>query len=356
MTIFGTRPEAIKMAPLIKELELSKELKNTVVVTAQHREMLDQILNAFSIEPDYDLNVMSKGQTLSQITRRIMEGLEPVIQSERPDIILVHGDTTTTFVASLVAFYNQIKVGHVEAGLRTYNRYSPFPEEVNRQLTGVIADLHFAPTEISRENLLNEGKSNDHIFVTGNTVVDALGVTVNKENVTKTKSRRILLTIHRRENLGEHLTNVFAAIQEIVKVHTDVIIVYPMHKNPVIRKSAEEMLAGNERVELLEPLDVVDFHNEIAKSYLILTDSGGIQEEAPTFGVPVLVLRDTTERPEGIQAKTSKLIGTGRLDIVKEVKRLLENDKAYNEMSKAQNPYGDGKASQRIVKILEERL
>ena len=316
MTIFGTRPEAIKMAPLVLELQNQPEhFESIVTVTAQHRQMLDQVLEIFSIQPDYDLNIMKDRQTLIDVTTRGLEGLDGVMKEVKPDIVLVHGDTTTTFVASLAAFYNQIPVGHVEAGLRTWNKYSPFPEEANRQLTGVIADLHFSPTAKAAENLTNEGKDDEYIFITGNTAIDALKTTV-KETYSHPvldkigDNRLILLTAHRRENLGEPMRNMFRAIKRLIDEHDDVQVIYPVHLNPVVRELAAEVLGNDPRIHLIEPLDVFDFHNFAAKSYLIMTDSGGVQEEAPSLGVPVLVLRDTTERPEGIEAGTLKLAGT----------------------------------------------
>lgn len=359
MTIFGTRPEAIKMAPLVKELESRDNIDSIVCVTAQHREMLDQVLDTFNIKPNYDLNIMKLNQSLSQISMNIMKGLDKVIKEVKPDIILVHGDTTTTFISSLVAFYNQVKVGHVEAGLRTYNKYSPFPEELNRQLTSVIADIHFAPTEKSKENLIKEGKDPKTIYITGNTAIDALKTTIDKEYKSKItdkigKNRMILLTCHRRENLGDNMKNIFKAVNKISMEFDDVEIVYPIHLNPQIRDLVKEEFKGNKKVHIIDPLSVVEFHNLLNKSYLILTDSGGIQEEAPSLGKPVLVLRKTTERPEGIKAKTLKLVGTNEDDIYKYTKELLTNKKLYNEMSKASNPYGDGLASKYIVDIIEK--
>ena len=353
MTIFGTRPEAIKMAPLVKELKSRKEIECIVCVTAQHRQMLDQVLKTFEIVPDYDLDIMKQGQTLSDITARVLKGLEEVIQEVKPNIILVHGDTTTTFAGALAAYYNQVDIGHVEAGLRTWNKYSPYPEEMNRQMVGVLADMHFAPTENSKASLLKEGKKEETIFVTGNTAIDALATTVHK-NYTHPildwakGSRMILITAHRRENLGEPMRGMFQAIRRIVEEYPDVKAVYPVHLNPKVREVANEVLGDNEKIKLIDPLEVIDFHNFIANSYLILTDSGGIQEEAPSLGKPVLVLRDTTERPEGIQAGTLKLAGTDEETIYQLTKQLLEDQEEYRKMSKASNPYGDGKASQRI--------
>ncbi|WP_227394454.1 non-hydrolyzing UDP-N-acetylglucosamine 2-epimerase [Jeotgalibacillus aurantiacus] len=355
MTIFGTRPEAIKMAPLVLELKKqSDKFEPIVTVTAQHRQMLDQVLEIFGITPDYDLNIMKDRQTLSGITTRALEGLEKVMQETKPDIVLVHGDTTTTFVASLAAFYNQIAVGHVEAGLRTWNKYSPYPEEMNRQLTGVMADLHFAPTDQSAQNLLNENKKEETIFVTGNTAIDALSTTVD-ENYTSDildglgNDRLILVTAHRRENLGEPMKNMFRAIKRVVDEQKDVQVVYPVHLNPAVREIAQDILGGDDRIHLIEPLDVIDFHNFASKAHLILTDSGGVQEEAPSLGVPVLVLRDTTERPEGIKAGTLKLAGIEEKQIYSMATELLTDEAAYKAMAQASNPYGDGKASERIA-------
>ncbi|PWA12638.1 UDP-N-acetylglucosamine 2-epimerase (non-hydrolyzing) [Pueribacillus theae] len=357
MTVFGTRPEAIKMAPLVLQLEKNKKIESIVAVTAQHREMLDQVLEIFRLEPDYDLNVMKKRQSLVDITTKALAGLHDVMGEVKPDIVLVHGDTSTTFVASLAAFYMQIKVGHVEAGLRTWKKYSPFPEEMNRQLTGVIADLHFAPTKQAKENLLNEGKKAETIFITGNTAIDALKTTVREDYVHETletlgDDRLILVTAHRRENLGEPMKNMFRAIKKLVQEHGDVQVVYPVHMNPVVRELANEILGDDPRIHLIEPLGVFDFHNFAAKAHLILTDSGGVQEEAPSLGVPVLVLRDTTERPEGIAAGTLKLAGTDEAMIYNMANELLTDDQKYNEMAKASNPYGDGFASKRIVEAI----
>ena len=355
MTIFGTRPEAIKMAPLVLELEKQSEhFESIVTVTAQHRQMLDQVLEIFSITPDHDLNIMKDRQTLIDVTTRGLEGLDRVMKEVKPDIVLVHGDTTTTFIAGLAAFYNKIVVGHVEAGLRTWNKYSPYPEEMNRQLTGVMADLHFAPTPKSAENLLNENKPEDAIFITGNTAIDALTTTVKDEYSHPVldqlgDDRLILLTAHRRENLGEPMRNMFKAVKRIVEEHDDVQVIYPVHLNPVVREIAEEMLGNDPRIQLIEPLDVYDFHNFASRAHLILTDSGGVQEEAPSLGVPVLVLRDTTERPEGIEAGTLKLAGTEEETIYGLAKELLTDQEAYEKMAKAANPYGDGQASKRIA-------
>lgn len=354
MSIFGTRPEAIKMAPLVKELESRKEIESIVCVTAQHREMLDQVLNTFSIEPDYDLNIMKQGQTLVDITTRALSKLNEIISEVRPDIVLVHGDTTTTLAGSLAAFYNQVAVGHVEAGLRTYDKYSPFPEEVNRQITGIIADMNFAPTELAKKNLLNEGKKEKSIFVTGNTAIDALKTTVKEKYNHQVlnslgKDRMILLTAHRRENLGENMYNMFSAIKRILDEFDDVQVVYPIHMNPLVRKIAYDVFGKKNKVHIIEPLDVLDFHNFLNRSYIIMTDSGGIQEEAPSLGKPVLVLRDTTERPEGVTAGTLKLAGIEENNIYNLTRELLTNEKLYTSMSTASNPYGDGFASKYIV-------
>ncbi|MBT2661507.1 UDP-N-acetylglucosamine 2-epimerase (non-hydrolyzing) [Bacillus sp. ISL-45] len=358
MTIFGTRPEAIKMAPLVLELQKHPEhFESIVTVTAQHRQMLDQVLNIFNITPDHDLNIMKDRQTLIDVTTRGLEGLDKVMKEVKPDIVLVHGDTTTTFVASLAAYYNQIVVGHVEAGLRTWNKYSPFPEEMNRQLTGVMADLHFAPTSKSAANLLQENKSEENIFVTGNTAIDALTTTVKEtyqhEVLDKLgNDRLILMTAHRRENLGEPMRNMFRAIKRIVDEQRDVQVVYPVHLNPVVRELADEVLGNDPRIHLIEPLDVIDFHNFASRAHLILTDSGGVQEEAPSLGVPVLVLRDTTERPEGIEAGTLKLAGNEEQPIYQMATELLTDQQAYEKMAKASNPYGDGRASERICEAI----
>ena len=354
MTIFGTRPEAIKMAPLVKELQKRKEnIECIVCVTAQHREMLDQVLNTFEIKPDYDLNIMKNGQTLVDITTRVISDLDQVLKVSKPDIVLVHGDTTTTFASALTAFYNQIKIGHVEAGLRTYNKYSPYPEEMNRQMTSCLSDLHFAPTELSKNNLIKEGKTKN-VYITGNTAIDAMKYTISdayKNEILDwaSNSRMILLTAHRRENLGYPMYNIFRAIKRIVEEYKDVKVIYPIHLNPRVRDIAKEILNDCDRIKLIEPLEVVDFHNFQNKSYFIMSDSGGIQEEAPSLGKPVLVLRDTTERPEGIDAGTLKLVGTDEEKIYQEAKNLLDNEEEYLKMSKASNPYGDGNASKRIV-------
>lgn len=356
MTIFGTRPEAIKMAPLVKELEKqSDQFESIVTVTAQHRKMLDQVLTTFGIKPNYDLNVMKSNQTLSEITANVLIGLDQVMKEAKPDIVLVHGDTTTTFSASLSAYYNQIKVGHVEAGLRTWDKYSPFPEELNRQLTDVIADVYFAPTKESKDNLLKENRDENTIFITGNTAIDALQETIHEgyhhkvlENIDP-KQRIVLLTMHRRENQGEPMKRVFQAVRQVVDQYEDVDVIFPVHLNPVIQKAAKQFLGEHKRIHLIDPLDVVDFHNLANRSYMIMTDSGGVQEEAPSLGVPVLVLRDRTERPEGIEAGTLKLIGTNTQTVVEEMTNLLENAESHALMAAAKNPYGDGLASQRIV-------
>lgn len=358
MTIFGTRPEAIKMAPLVLELQKhSDTIEPLVTVTAQHREMLDQVLETFGITPDFDLNIMKNRQTLTDVTMRAMQGLDEVMKEAKPDIVLVHGDTTTTFAASLAAFYNQVAIGHVEAGLRTHNKYSPYPEEMNRQLTGVMADIHFSPTEKSAQNLLDENKKEETIYITGNTAIDALQTTVREtyshpilEKIGT--DRMILLTAHRRENLGQPMRNMFRAIKRLIEEHDDIQVVYPVHMNPAVREVADEVLGRDPRIHLIEPLEVLDFHNFAARSFFILTDSGGIQEEAPSLGKPVLVLRDTTERPEGISAGTLKLAGTNEETIYRMAKELLTDEAAYKAMSQASNPYGDGKASARIVEAL----
>ncbi|WP_339251932.1 UDP-N-acetylglucosamine 2-epimerase (non-hydrolyzing) [Sporosarcina sp. FSL W8-0480] len=362
MTIFGTRPEAIKMAPLVLELQKHpEEIESIVTVTAQHRQMLDQVLNTFGITPDYDLNIMKDRQTLVDVATRGLEGLDNIMKEAQPDIVLVHGDTSTTFIGSLAAFYNKIAVGHVEAGLRTWDKFSPYPEEMNRQLTGVLADLHFSPTEKSAQNLLNEGKPEDRIYITGNTAIDALQTTVREDYTHPIfekigDDRLILLTAHRRENLGEPMRNMFRAINRILEKHPDTQVIYPVHMNPAVREVADELLGGNDRVHLIEPLEVVDFHNFAARSHIILTDSGGIQEEAPSLGKPVIVLRDTTERPEGIEAGTLKLAGTDEEVIFNLTDTLLTDEAEYSAMAKASNPYGDGHASERIVSALKEYL
>ena len=362
LSIFGTRPEAIKMAPLIKELESRKEIKSIVCVTAQHREMLDQVLDTFKIKPDYDLNIMQQGQTLGDITTRALNGLEKVVKNVNPDIVLVHGDTTTAFVGALAAFYNGVSIGHVEAGLRTNDKYAPFPEEMNRQMVDCLSDLYFAPTKLSKENLLKENKDEKKIFVTGNTVIDAMSTTITDDYThpaldwIKQDERMILLTAHRRENLGEPMHHIFKAIRRIVDEFSDVKVIYPIHMNPLVREVAQEIFANCDKVKLIEPLEVFDFHNFQNKAYLILTDSGGIQEEAPSLGKPVLVLRNTTERPEGIEAGTLKLVGTDEEKIYNETKKLLTNQNEYKKMSQATNPYGDGHASEYIVDIIIDTL
>ena len=354
MVVFGTRPEAIKVVPVIKELEARKETNPIICVTAQHREMLDQILQEFDIQADYDLNIMQQGQTLAEITTKALVGLEKIIKEVKPDIVLVHGDTTTTFAGALAAFYNGTTIGHLEAGLRTYNKFSPYPEEMNRQMVSVLADIHFAPTHKSKQNLLREAKKKN-IYVTGNTAIDALKLTIKEDYKNpkiddfNEKERVILLTSHRRENIGTPMENIFKAVKKIVEEYEDVKVIYPVHKNPKVREIANRILAGNPKIKLIEPLDVIDFHNLMNKSYLILTDSGGIQEEAPSLGKPVLVLRDTTERPEGIRVGTLKLVGTDEEEIYKQTKLLLDNKEEYNKMAKATNPYGDGLASKKIV-------
>lgn len=354
MTVFGTRPEAIKMAPLVKAIENDDRFKSIVAVTAQHREMLDQVLNIFDIVPDYDLDIMKNGQTLTDITARVLRELDSVINKSKPDIILVHGDTTTTFAASMAAFYHQIKIGHVEAGLRTWNKYSPFPEEMNRQLTDVLADIYFAPTKESKQNLLIENHDESKVFITGNTAIDAMKYTVDKEYISEILSESedkkiILVTMHRRENLGTPMENVFKAINRLIEKFDDIVVVFPIHKNPKVRDLANKILKKSDRIKLIEPLDVVDFHNFASHSYMILSDSGGVQEEAPSLGVPVLVLRDTTERPEGVAAGTLKLVGTDEDTVFTEAEKLMVDSAKYEKMSKASNPYGDGNASKRIL-------
>lgn len=357
MTVFGTRPEAIKMAPLVHELRQYEELEPFVCVTAQHRQMLDQVLEIFAIEADADLNIMKERQTLTQVTTRVLEGLDDVMKTEKPDMVLVHGDTTTTFAASLAAMYNQIPVGHVEAGLRTWNKYSPFPEEMNRQLTGVMSDLHFAPTSQAADNLKREDKPVEAIHITGNTVIDALKTTVRDDYSHPVleefaDKKLVLMTAHRRENLGEPMARMFRAIRRLVDKHEDIAVVYPVHLNPVVQEAAAKYLGEHPRIQLIAPLDAVDFHNFMSRAHLILTDSGGIQEEAPAFGVPVLVLRDTTERPEGIKAGTLKLAGTDEETIFGLADELLSSQEAYEKMAKAANPYGDGEASRRICEAI----
>lgn len=359
MLVFGTRPEAIKMCPLVNELKSRKNIITKVCVTGQHRQMLDQVLEIFRVEPDYDLSIMKDKQTLFDITTNILIRIREVLEIEKPDVVLVHGDTSTTFVTALACFYLQIPVGHVEAGLRTYNIYSPYPEEFNRQAVGIVAKYNFAPTAMSKENLIREGKNPDSIYVTGNTAIDALKTTV-RDDYTHPElewakdSRLIMLTAHRRENLGEPMHRMFRAIRRIVDENPGVKVIYPIHMNPVVRKAADEELRNDDRIHIIEPLDVLDFHNFLARSCLILTDSGGIQEEAPSLGKPVLVMRDTTERPEGIKAGTLKLVGTDEEIIYTEVKRLLTDREEYEKMSKASNPYGDGFACKRIADVLEK--
>lgn len=361
MLVFGTRPEAIKMCPLVNELKKYDDLQTVVCVTGQHREMLDQVLEVFNVKPDYDLSIMKEKQTLFDVTTNILNKIKNILEEVKPDVVLVHGDTSTTFVTALACFYLQIPVGHVEAGLRTYNIYSPYPEEFNRQAVGVIAKYNFAPTEMSQLNLLREGKNPENIYITGNTAIDALKTTIkdgykHPELDWVKDSRLIMLTAHRRENLGKPMHNMFRAIKRIVDEHKDVKVIYPIHMNPLVRKAAQEELGNCDRVHIIEPLEVLDFHNFLAKSYMILTDSGGIQEEAPSLGKPVLVMRDTTERPEGIKAGTLKLVGTDEENIYNNFKILLENKEEYNKMSLASNPYGDGTACKQIVKILRKEL
>ncbi len=358
LLVFGTRPEAIKMAPLVKELQARKEFECVVCVTAQQRQMLDQVLSFFNITPKYDLNIMKDRQTLDGITRTALELLTPILQKERPDIVLVHGDTTTSFVGALAAFYEKIIIGHVEAGLRTWNKYSPFPEEANRQMVDCLSDMFFAPTEQSACNLRNEGK-NRGIYITGNTAIDVLKSTVFDEYhhpiLAQLKNNRILLlTAHRRENLGKPMEDIFKAVKRIVNEYDDVSVIYPIHMNPAVREIADKILRGHERIQIIEPLEVIDFHNFMARSYLILTDSGGIQEEAPSLGKPVLVLRNTTERPEGVECGTLKLIGTNSEDIYSNIKLLLDSKRAYEAMSVAENPYGDGFSSHYIANAIQE--
>ena len=361
MSIFGTRPEAIKMAPLVKELESREEIESIVCVTAQHREMLDQVLATFDIKPDYDLDIMKQGQTLSDITTRALIGVDGVIKQAKPDIVLVHGDTTTTFAGGLAAFYNQVAIGHVEAGLRTYNKYSPYPEEMNRQMVDCMTDMYFAPTALSKANLLKENVDESKIYITGNTAIDAMSTTVD-ENYTHPElewlqgDKMILLTAHRRENLGEPMRNIFRGIRRVLDEVEGIKVIYPIHKNPLVRAAADEIFGDCDKVKLIEPLEVFDFHNFQNLSHIILTDSGGIQEEAPSLGKPVLVLRDTTERPEGIDAGTLKLVGTDADTIYEETMRLLTDKAEYERMSKASNPYGDGQASRRIVDAIIEKF
>lgn len=365
MTVFGTRPEAIKMCPLVLEMHKYPEyIEPIVAVTAQHREMLDQVLELFNIKPDYDLNIMASGQTLYDITTRALNGLKEVIEDAKPDMVLVHGDTTTTFAGALAAFYAQVPVGHVEAGLRTGNKYSPYPEEMNRKLTGSIADMHFAPTSTSKENLLKENVNPEAIMVTGNTVIDALQTTVKANyefadaefnKIFARGNRLILMTTHRRENLGEPMRNVYKALRKVLETHADVEAIFPVHKNPKVREIVQEELGGLERVHLIEPMDYEPFANLMGKVDIVLTDSGGIQEEAPALGKPVLVLRDTTERPEAVDAGTVKLVGTGYEDVLRETNLLLDDHAHYQKMAEAANPYGDGKACERIIKAILQK-
>ena len=358
MLVFGTRPEAIKMCPLVNELKKRESLKTVVCVTGQHREMLIQVLDAFNVVPDYDLSIMKQKQTLFDITTLILERIKSVLEEVKPDVVLVHGDTSTTFVTALACFYMQIPVGHVEAGLRTYNIYSPYPEEFNRQAVSIISKYNFAPTELSKENLVNEGKDPSTVYITGNTAIDALKTTVREdyshpELSWAEGSRLIIITAHRRENLGEPMHQMFRAIRRIMDEHPDVKAIYPIHMNPVVREAAEQELGGCDRIHIIEPLEVLDFHNFLSRSYMILTDSGGIQEEAPSLGKPVLVMRDTTERPEGLKAGTLKLVGTDEEVIYSSFKELLENEEVYKSMANASNPYGDGFACRRIADVLE---
>ena len=361
MLVFGTRPEAIKMCPLVNELKSRKNIKTVVCVTGQHRQMLDMVLDTFAVVPDYDLSIMKAGQTLFDITTNILNKIGDVLDEVKPDVVLVHGDTSTTFVTALACFYKQIAVGHVEAGLRTYNIYSPYPEEFNRQAVGIVAKYNFSPTELSKENLLREGKDPASIYVTGNTAIDALKTTVREEYTHPElewakDSRLIMITAHRRENLGEPMHNMFRAIRRVMEEHPDVKAIYPIHMNPVVRKAADEKLGDCDRIRIIEPLEVLDFHNFMARSYMILTDSGGIQEEAPSLGKPVLVMRDTTERPEGIAAGTLRLVGTDEDVIYENFRQLLDEPAEYDKMSRASNPYGDGLACQRIADVLVKEL
>jgi len=361
MTVFGTRPEGIKMAPIIKTMENVPEIESIICVTAQHRQMLDQVLNLFKIDPDYDLNIFKPGQTLTDITIGALKGLESVIMEVNPDILLVQGDTTTVFAGALAAFYQKVKIGHVEAGLRSGNMYSPYPEEANRKLTGVLTDFHFAPTETNKRNLLREGYPEDRIFITGNTVIDALKYAVKEDyrfenpllnSIDYKKERIILMTSHRRENIGRPMESIFSAVNDIVKKYDDVSVVFPIHLNPKVREIAYRVFDGNDKVHLIEPLDYEPFTNLMAKSHIVVTDSGGLQEEAPSLGKPVLVVREETERPEGIEAGTARLVGTDYQNIYSNLDRLLSDQKEYQKMANAVNPYGDGKASERIVDII----
>ena len=358
MTVFGTRPEAIKMCPVVMELKKHKEIETKVCLTGQHREMLNQVMDAFDIKEDYNLMIMKDQQTLSMITSEVITGIEKIIDQEKPNVVLVHGDTTTSFAAGLASYYHNIPVGHVEAGLRTYNLQAPFPEEFNRQAVDIFSKFYFVPTEFAKENLIKEGKAEKDIYVTGNTVIDALKTTIRNDYENEylkwaENSRLILVTAHRRENIGKPMEEMFRAIRQLVDDYSDIKIIYPIHKNPIVRKIAEQYLSDHERIKLIEPLDVFDFHNFLKRSYLILTDSGGIQEEAPALGKPVLVMRETTERPEGVAAGTLKLVGTEFESIYKETVRLLNDMECYNEMSMATNPYGDGHASERIVEVIK---
>ena len=361
LSVFGTRPETIKMAPLVKELETRPEIESIVCVTGQHRQMLDQVLQAFDIKPHYDLDIMKDGQTLTDITVRVLEGMNGVIKEVEPDIVLVHGDTSTAFASAMSAFYNRVPVGHVEAGLRTYNKYSPYPEEINRQFIGTVADMNFSPTEKSKQNLINEGKDPATICVTGNTAIDTMKLTVREDYSDETvewakDSRLIVLTAHRRENIGDTMRGMFRAIKKICEKHTDVKVVYPVHLNPAVVSAANEVLGDMDRVRLIKPLEVFEFHNLLAKSHIILTDSGGIQEEAPSLHKPVIVLRDTTERPEGVEAGTLKLAGTDENVIYNMIDELLTSDEIYKQMAEAKNPYGDGFASKRIADAIIEKF
>ena len=361
MLVFGTRPEAIKMAPLVLELQKhSDSIETITVVTAQHRQMLDQVLETFNIKPHYDLDIMGQNQSLLDITGKILEKFDPIVKQERPDMILVHGDTTTTFAASLVAFYNQVRIGHVEAGLRTFDKYSPFPEEMNRQMTDNLADLYFAPTSESKENLLKENHPESAIVITGNTAIDALKLTVQSDyyhevlDQLDTDKKLVLVTMHRRENQGQPMRNVFTALREMVDLHQEIEVVYPVHLSPAVQETANDILAGHDRIHLIEPLDVLDFHNLASRSYFIMTDSGAVQEEAPSLGKPVLVLRDTTERPEGVRAGTLKLVGTDPVRVKEAMAAILTDETLYRQMSQAPNPYGDGRASERIVQSIQQ--
>ncbi len=362
MLVFGTRPEAIKMCPLVNELKKHSKFETIVCVTGQHKEMLEQVLDIFNVIPDYNLNIMKDRQTLFDVTINILNGIKKVLQLEKPDLVLVHGDTTTTFAAMLACFYMNVKVGHVEAGLRTYDIHSPYPEEFNRQAVSIVSDFNFAPTDVSRDNLLKEGKDESKVYVTGNTGIDALATTVKEKYSNKELDwindgdKLILLTAHRRENLGKPMENIFRAIKRVIDENNDVKVIYPIHKNPIVRELAKKIFKDDDKIHIIEPLNPVDFHNFMSKSYFIMTDSGGVQEEAPSLGKPVLVLRDTTERPEGVKAGTLKLVGTNEKDVYSECVKLLNDKYEYDKMSKATNPYGDGHASEKIVNILETKL